>query len=77
MREINNQELQRIQKILLRLHICMLLCVTYFTLKAYAATEPVAKAFYIFTSLTFGAGVAWLNIRGRIRHARRKEEQDE
>ena len=77
MQEMNEQELQRIQKILIRLHICILLIVLYFTVKAYAATEHMEKAFYIFTSLTFGVGVAWIHIQAWIKRAKRKDKSHE
>jgi len=77
MQEISEQELRRIQKILIRLHVCMLLIVTYFTLKAYTAAEPIPKAFNIFMSLMFGAGVAWVHILARIKHSRKKAAHHE
>ena len=61
------------QRILLKLHVCMLLVVTYLTLNAYVATEPLSKAFYIFTSLMFGGGVAWIHFLARRRHAQKED----
>jgi len=55
----------------------MLLIVTYFTLKAYTAAEPIPKAFNIFMSLMFGAGVAWVHILARIKHSRKKAAHHE
>ena len=77
MNEINDHKFNRIQKILLRLYICMLLIVTYFTLNAYAATEPKAKAFYISISLMLGVGVAWIHIQAWIRRYKRREKTHE